>query len=94
MIFSCLGTLLTTSEIFSDCIPTIRKLLNIELKLLHMEGAQMWNLVPESMRNTPSSNTFLKKLKTEMLTYVHIEFVRHVQRLVFILIVKYNLYTI
>lgn len=55
-----LGTLLTTSEIFSDCIPTIRKLLNIEPKLLHMEGAQMWNLVPESMRNTPSSNTFLK----------------------------------
>ena len=84
MIFSCLETLLTTSEIFSDCIPTLRKLLNIEPKLLHTGGVQMWNLVPESIRNAPSSNTFLKKLKTEMLTCVHIEFVRHVQRLVFI----------
>ena len=61
-----------------------KKTVKYRTETIAYRGPQIWNLIPESIINTPSFNTFLKKLKNGMLTCVHIEFVRHIQRLAFI----------
>ena len=72
MIISCLEKLLTTSEIFSLKTPTIRKMLNLELKLLHT-GDHRYGI---SFQKTKEMRHFYRKnLK---LTCVHVEFTKHI----------------
>ena len=57
-----LKKLLTTSESFSFYLYN-RKTAKFATKTITYTGPQVWNLIPENIRNTSSFNAFRKKIK-------------------------------